>query len=104
MLHQEAGRALGPGLITGAADDDPSGIAPDLVEETEFGQIPRISSTGVTPFAAYSRGSGSLAEADGRPYLGIEIRQDQIGDPAGQTVWAERLARIGNEVALKLGD
>ncbi len=44
------------------------------------------------------------AEADGRPYLGIEIRQDQIGDPAGQTVWAERLARIGNEVALKLGD
>lgn len=44
------------------------------------------------------------AEADGRPYLGIEVRQDQIGDPAGQAVWAERLARIGNEVALKLGD
>lgn len=44
------------------------------------------------------------AEADGRPYLGIEIRQDQIGDPAGQAAWAERLARIGNEVALKLGD
>ncbi|NCU12636.1 MAG: N-formylglutamate amidohydrolase [Sphingomonadaceae bacterium] len=44
------------------------------------------------------------AEADGRPYLGIEIRQDQIGDPAGQAIWAERLARIGNEVALKLGD
>lgn len=44
------------------------------------------------------------AEEDGRPYLGIEIRQDQIGDPAGQAVWAERLARIGNEVALKLGD
>lgn len=44
------------------------------------------------------------AEADGRPYLGIEIRQDQIGDPAGQARWAELLARIGNEVALKLGD
>lgn len=44
------------------------------------------------------------AEADGRPYLGIEVRQDQIGDPAGQAAWAERLARIGNEVALKLGD
>jgi predicted N-formylglutamate amidohydrolase len=44
------------------------------------------------------------AEADGRPYLGIEVRQDQIGDPAGQAEWAERLARIGNEVALKLGD
>lgn len=44
------------------------------------------------------------AEADGRPYLGIEIRQDQIADAAGQAVWAERLGRIGNEVALKLGD
>ena len=41
-------------------------------------------------------------EAYGRPYLGIEIRQDQIGDEAGQAVWAERLIRICNEVALKL--
>ncbi len=44
------------------------------------------------------------AEAEGRPYLGIEIRQDQIGDPAGQAEWAKRLTRICNEVALKLGD
>jgi len=43
------------------------------------------------------------AEADGRPYLGIEVRQDQIGDPEGQAVWAERLARIANAVALQLG-
>ena len=43
------------------------------------------------------------AEADGRPYLGIEIRQDQIGDPAEQALWAERLARIANAVALGLG-
>ncbi len=44
------------------------------------------------------------AEAEGRPYLGIEIRQDQIGDARGQAEWAARLARICNEVALKLGD
>jgi len=44
------------------------------------------------------------AEAEGRPYLGIEIRQDQIGHAAGQAEWAARLARICNEVALKLGD
>jgi len=43
------------------------------------------------------------AEADGRPYLGIEIRQDQIADAAGQAVWADRLARIANLVALALG-
>ncbi len=43
------------------------------------------------------------AEAEGRPYLGVEIRQDQIGTAAGQAQWAERLARIGNRVALALG-
>jgi predicted N-formylglutamate amidohydrolase len=43
------------------------------------------------------------AEADGRPYLGIEVRQDEIGHAAGQAVWAERLARISNAVALRLG-
>ena len=39
------------------------------------------------------------AEADGRPYLGVEIRQDEIADTAGQARWAERLARICNTVA-----
>jgi predicted N-formylglutamate amidohydrolase len=40
------------------------------------------------------------AEADGRPYLGIEIRQDEIGHAEGQAVWAERLWRIANQVAV----
>ncbi len=44
------------------------------------------------------------AEADGRPYLGIEVRQDQMTTPEQHALWAERLARICNEVALKLGD
>ena len=43
------------------------------------------------------------AEADGRPYLGVEIRQDLICDAEGQAQWAERLARICNSVALALG-
>lgn len=43
------------------------------------------------------------AEADGRPYLGIEIRQDQISDAGGQAVWAERLVRIANQVAIAMG-
>jgi predicted N-formylglutamate amidohydrolase len=42
------------------------------------------------------------AEAEGRPYLGVEIRQDQIDDAAGQVVWAERLGRICNVAALGL--
>jgi predicted N-formylglutamate amidohydrolase len=42
------------------------------------------------------------AEAEGRPYLGIEIRQDLLADAAGQAEWAERLSRIANRVALEL--
>jgi len=42
------------------------------------------------------------AEDEGRPYLGIEIRQDQIATAAQQEEWAERLARVCNNVALKL--
>ncbi|WP_298198944.1 N-formylglutamate amidohydrolase [Novosphingobium sp.] len=43
------------------------------------------------------------AEAEGRPYLGIEIRQDQIADAPGQARWAEILFRVANAVALGLG-
>jgi predicted N-formylglutamate amidohydrolase len=39
------------------------------------------------------------AEAHGRPYFGIEIRQDQVAAEAGQALWGERLARIAREVA-----
>ncbi|NLR72928.1 N-formylglutamate amidohydrolase [Novosphingobium sp. ERN07] len=42
------------------------------------------------------------AEADGRPYLGIEVRQDLIGDAAGQAEWAARLAKIANVVAVEI--
>jgi len=43
-------------------------------------------------------------EVEGRPYLGVEIRQDQICDPVGQAIWADRLARIANAVALGIGE
>jgi predicted N-formylglutamate amidohydrolase len=33
-------------------------------------------------------------ERRGLPHAEIEIRQDLIADPAGQEVWAERLARL----------
>ena len=43
------------------------------------------------------------AEGRGLPYVGIEVRQDQIARQDGQAQWAERLVRIANEVALALG-
>ncbi|HWK42112.1 MAG TPA: N-formylglutamate amidohydrolase [Croceibacterium sp.] len=42
------------------------------------------------------------AEAEGRLYVGIEVRQDQIGHEAGQAEWAERLVRVANAVAVEL--
>lgn len=39
-------------------------------------------------------------EAEGRPYLGVEIRQDGIADEAGRAAWADRLGRICNLVAI----
>jgi predicted N-formylglutamate amidohydrolase len=39
------------------------------------------------------------AEAHGRPYLGIEVRQDQIAHKEGQSGWADRLARTARAVA-----
>ena len=42
------------------------------------------------------------AEAPGRRYLGIELRQDEIADAAGQERWAERLQRICSGVAAAL--
>lgn len=42
------------------------------------------------------------AEAEGRPYLGIELRQDLIDTAERQAIWAERLARIANQVAVEI--
>jgi len=84
------------GAMMDMALADPSDIAPDLVEETEFGQIPRISSTGVTPFDAYSRGSGSLAAADGKPTVAIVVSGLGI-NPNGTL---EAIAKLPAEVTL----
>lgn len=43
------------------------------------------------------------AEPEGRPYLGIEIRQDQVATADQQAAWAERLHSISNRIALALG-
>lgn len=42
------------------------------------------------------------AEANGLPYLEIELRQDLIADEAGQQEWAARLARLLPQVWEKL--
>ena len=42
------------------------------------------------------------AEANGIPYVGIEMRQDLVGDAAGQALFAERLARMCRKVALNI--
>jgi predicted N-formylglutamate amidohydrolase len=43
------------------------------------------------------------AEAHGRPYLAIEVRQDQISTSAGQDRWAGLISDVAQRVALLLG-
>ena len=40
------------------------------------------------------------AEANTIPYVGIEMRQDLVSDAAGQALFAQRLARLCNKLAL----
>lgn len=44
------------------------------------------------------------AEANGIPYVGIEMRQDLVGDRAGQQLFAERLAKMCKKVTLNIGE
>jgi len=74
---------------------DPAAINPDLVEETEFGLIPRMSSTGETPFTAYSRATGDVL-ADGRPTVAIVVSGLGI-NPSGTL---EAIQKLPAEVTL----
>ncbi len=38
-------------------------------------------------------------EGRGLPYIEIEIRQDQIADPDGQALWADRLVPVLHRAA-----
>jgi predicted N-formylglutamate amidohydrolase len=40
------------------------------------------------------------AEANAIPYVGIEMRQDMVGDAAGRALFARQLARMCNKLAL----
>lgn len=53
--------------------DPATGVIADLVEETEHGQIPRMSATGERPFDLYARPSVSAANADGKPMIAVIV-------------------------------
>lgn len=70
--------------------DPITGVFRDLVEETEHGQIPRMSATGERPFDLYSRPSVSAAAADGKPRIAIIVTGLGI-NPAGSLDAASKL-------------
>lgn len=72
---------------------DPTATDPDLVEETEFGAIPRMSSTGVTPFAAYSR---PVVSGSGKPRIAIVVS----GLGLNQEGTLEAIDKLPQEVTL----
>jgi predicted N-formylglutamate amidohydrolase len=42
------------------------------------------------------------AQANGHPYFGLEVRQDLIGDAAGQSCWAGLIAPVLDQVVRQL--
>lgn len=52
---------------------DPAALDPEMLEETEFGAIPRISGTGIRPFDVYSRPSDTPATSGGKPLIAIVV-------------------------------
>ncbi|MBL8593363.1 MAG: divergent polysaccharide deacetylase family protein [Devosia sp.] len=52
---------------------DPAANDPEMLEETEFGAIPRISGTGIRPFDVYSRPSDTPATSGGKPLIAIVV-------------------------------
>ncbi|HEV2518863.1 MAG TPA: divergent polysaccharide deacetylase family protein [Devosia sp.] len=52
---------------------DPAANDPEMLEETEFGAIPRISGTGLRPFDVYSRPSDTPATSGGKPLIAIIV-------------------------------
>lgn len=91
-----------PDLPTGLAVDpehpEPNafGVLPDLAEETQNGPIPRISATGETPFAAYSRPSLTPATAGGRPLIAIIVTG--LGLDQAQTL--EAVDKLPSDITL----
>ena len=49
------------------------GLFPDLLEPSAHGSIPRVSSAGQTPFAAYARPSLTPATANGKPLIALVV-------------------------------
>lgn len=58
-----------------ASPNEPNidGMIPDLVEETQYGPIPRVGAQGQTPFTSYSRASIVPAAAAGKPMIAIMV-------------------------------
>jgi len=66
--------ALAPQRMTEIeAVPDAYGTLPGLVEETDYGPIPRVGISGERPFTAYSRPSVSAAGAGGKPRIAIVV-------------------------------
>jgi polysaccharide deacetylase 2 family uncharacterized protein YibQ len=67
------GATAGEPLEAAISGTDEADQLADLVEETEYGPIPRIGTTGETPFAAYARPSVTPDSAAGRPLVAIVV-------------------------------
>lgn len=74
----------------------PTDLIPDLVEQTEYGPIPRMSGTGLRPFDAYARPAPTPATSNGRPLVAIVV--SGLGLNHGGTL--DAIAKLPDAVTL----
>ncbi|GLQ54330.1 divergent polysaccharide deacetylase family protein [Devosia nitrariae] len=84
-----SGSVIEPGI------DNPFGIDPDLVEESEHGPLPRSSAAGNTPFAAYKRPLDAPLAA-GRPAVAVVV----VGLGINEAGSVEAIDRLPDAVSL----
>lgn len=81
-----------------ASPNEPNtdGMIPDLVEETQYGPVPRVGAQGQTPFSSYSRASIVPAAAAGKPMIAIMV----TGLGLNETSTMQAIASLPDNVTL----
>jgi uncharacterized protein len=88
--------AAGRFIDEASTGPDEFGNIASLVEETEYGPLPRIGANGQTPFAAYARPSVGATAAGGKPRIAIVVTG--LGINMGGTL--DAVAKLPDNVTL----
>jgi uncharacterized protein len=83
-------------LSTSDGTPNAEGLVPDLIEDTQYGSIPRMGATGNTPFTAYSRPATLFEAGQGKPMIAIVV----TGLGLNETGTLDAIAKLPEDISL----